>query len=68
MLDFIGLPANDLTLLGLHDLPVVQSTLPPQLYRWKNRQEMIERALATARIVEMAEHFGYRRDTMENWL
>jgi hypothetical protein len=68
LLAFMGQPAQDLALLGLLELPVVQSTLPPQLYRWKGRQEMIERALAAPRIVEMAGEFGYRRETMEEWL
>ncbi|MDA8428454.1 MAG: sulfotransferase [Geobacteraceae bacterium] len=68
MLDFMGLPSEDLEHIPLDNLPVVQSTLPPQLYRWKHRRDMIERVLAAPHIVAMAETFGYRRDTMEGWL
>jgi hypothetical protein len=52
----------------LDSLPVVQSTLPPQLYRWKRRQDMITKVLDAPRIREMAEAFGYRADTMDGWL
>jgi hypothetical protein len=68
MLQFMGVPAGDAVHLGLDAMPVVQSTLPPQLYRWKKRGEMISRVLALPKIREMAATFGYHDDTREGWL
>jgi len=68
MLDFMGFPAEEVDHLGLDNLPVVQSTLPPQLYRWKKRQDIIARLLDVPRIMEMSERLGYHRDSMESWL
>jgi hypothetical protein len=68
LLDFMGVAADQLKSLRLEVLPVVQSTLPPQLYRWKRRHDMISKALDAPGIREMAEIFGYRADTMDDWL
>lgn len=68
LLDFMGVPAEQCSALELDALPVVQSTLPPQLYRWKRREDMITKVLDAPRIREMAETLGYRTDTMEGWL
>lgn len=68
LLAFMEQPPEALAALGLDNLPVVQSTLPPQLYRWKRRQEMIDRVLAAPHIRELAALFGYRDDERESWL
>ena len=68
MLDFMGLPADQFGTLGLESLPVVQSTLPPQLYRWKKREDMIARVLAAPQIRDMAATFGYHTENMDSWL
>jgi len=68
LLDFMGLPPEQLEALSLDALPVVQSTLPPQLYRWKRRGDIITRVLAAPRIREMAEILGYRPDSTADWL
>ena len=68
MLDFMGLPADQVGTLGLESLPVVQSTLPPQLYRWKKREDMIARVLAAPQIRDMAATFGYHTENMDSWL
>jgi hypothetical protein len=68
ILDFMSLPSDCLRSLDLNNLPIVQSTLPPQLYRWKNRQDMINRALVAPHIREMAEMFGYSSVNMGAWL
>jgi hypothetical protein len=68
LLDFMGVPPEQCAALTLDALPVVQSTLPPQLYRWKRRVDMITKVLDAPRIREMAETLGYRTDTMEGWL
>ncbi|MDD2366997.1 MAG: hypothetical protein PHN84_12615 [Desulfuromonadaceae bacterium] len=68
LLNFIGISTGLTSVLGLDALPIVQSTLPPQLYRWKSRQDMIARVLDAPRISEMAEFFGYRTENMEGWL
>jgi hypothetical protein len=68
LLDFMGMPEEDLDALQLDRLPVVQSTLPPQLYRWKRRHDLIAQVLAAPRISELAAHFGYLPETMESWL
>jgi len=68
MLAFIGAAPEEMSSLGLDALPVVQSTLPPQLYRWKRRGEMIDRVLAAPHIREMAASFGYHDDSREEWL
>jgi hypothetical protein len=68
LLAFMSQPADVLALLGLDELPVVQSTLPPQLYRWKKRSDMISRVLDAPDVLEMAARFGYFRENMEQWL
>ncbi len=68
MLDFMGITSSEIDSLRLHAMPVVQSTLPPQLYRWKQREEMISRVLAIPRIREMAAAFGYDDASREGWL
>ncbi len=68
ILDFIGLPVEQSATLGLDVLPVVQSTLPPQLYRWKKREDMIARVLNAPRISDMAQLIDYDIGSMEGWL
>jgi hypothetical protein len=68
MLDFMGLPAGQAEDLPLERLPVVQSTLPPQLYRWKKRQDIIMKLLDNPKVVAMGEELGYCREGMEGWL
>lgn len=68
MLDFMSIPEHQADMLGLDALPVVQSTLPPQLYRWKKRQDIISRLLDYPKVVAMAEKLGYYRDSMDDWL
>ena len=68
ILDFMGLPVEQAARLGLDVLPVVQSTLPPQLYRWKKREDMIARVLNAPRISDMAQLIGYDTGSMEAWL
>lgn len=68
MLAFMGIPAQQVDLLGLDNLPVVQATLPPQLYRWKKRQDLISRLLDDPKILAIGERLGYHRDSMESWL
>jgi hypothetical protein len=68
MLGFMGIPGTESDFLGLDNLPVVQSTLPPQLYRWKKRQDIITRLLDVPRILEMSERLGYNRDSKDHWL
>lgn len=68
LLEFMTIPAGECAGLKLATLPVVQSTLPPQLYRWKRREEMISRVLAAPQIREMAASFGYDDENREEWL
>jgi hypothetical protein len=68
MLAFMGIPAEHASVLPLDDLPVVQSTLPPQLYRWKKRKDIIARLMDDPKILEMCERLGYRAEGMETWL
>jgi hypothetical protein len=68
MLEFMGIPAEQSPSLHLDDLPVVQSTLPPQLYRWKRRKDMIARLMDDPKIHEMSDRLGYRKERMEEWL
>lgn len=68
MIDFMGFPVDQIGTLGLDLLPVVQSTLPPQLFRWKKRKDMISKVLAASNIRDMAAYFGYYRENMDTWL
>lgn len=54
--------------LHLDDLPVVQSTLPPQLYRWKKRKDIISRLLDDRKILDMSAQLGYYKENLEDWL
>ena len=68
LLDFIGVPIEQAEGLGLGAPPVVQSTMSPQLYRWKKREDMIAKVLDAPWIRDMAESFNYRAEKMEDWL
>ncbi len=68
ILDFMGIPLAESEQLELGNLPVVQSTLPPQLYRWKRRNDLISRLLDDPKIFEMSERLGYHCESMESWL
>jgi len=68
ILEFMGIPPLEAGRLGLESLPVVQSTLPPQLYRWKKRKDLIERLLDDPRILEMSNSLGYSKDGIDGWL
>jgi hypothetical protein len=68
MLDFMDIPSEEAKTLNLETLPVVQSTLPPQLYRWKKRKELIERLLDDPKILEMSERLGYFKAGIDGWL
>jgi len=68
MLDFMGVAADQIPALQLGTLPVVQSTLPPQLFRWKRRHDMIAKVLAAPHISELAASFGYCQENMDAWL
>ncbi|HXC93220.1 MAG TPA: hypothetical protein VN652_04370 [Geobacteraceae bacterium] len=68
MLEFMGIPSEEAKTLKLESLPVVQSTLPPQLYRWKKRKDLIERLLDDSKIMEMSERLGYFKAGIDGWL
>lgn len=68
ILDFIGIPAGYISHLHLDDLPIVQSTLPPQLYRWKKRKDIIGHLLDDKKILEMSAQLGYYKENLEDWL
>lgn len=68
ILEFMGIAAEELPRLRLNSLPVVQSTLPPQLYRWKKRRDLIELLLDDPKILEMSNRLGYYKEGMAGWL
>jgi hypothetical protein len=68
ILEFMGISPQETGRLRLEYLPVVQSTLPPQLYRWKRRKELIERILDDPGILEMSERLGYFKAGIDGWL
>jgi hypothetical protein len=68
MLDFMGISPGEEEVLRLESLPIVQATLPPQLYRWKRRQDLIGRLLEDPGILEMTHKLGYFKKGMEGWL
>jgi hypothetical protein len=68
LLEFMGIPPKEEGILGLESLPVVQSTLPPQLYRWKKRKDLIERLLDDPKILDMSERLGYFKAGIDGWL
>lgn len=68
MLEFMGIPSEEAKALRLASLPVVQSTLPPQLFRWKKRKDLIERILDDPKILAMSERLGYFKTGIDGWL
>jgi len=68
ILDFVGIPENNLRDLPLDNFPVVQATLPPQLYRWKKSKNLILRILQDKKIMDMSAQLGYIKENMEDWL
>src|SRR6185369_16103850 len=68
ILEFMGISPQEEGRLGLESLPIVQSTLPPQLYRWKKRKDLIERLLDDPRILEMSNRLGYSKGGIDGWL
>jgi len=47
---------------------VVQSTLPPQLYKWKKHPDILPRLLGDPKIVALADRFGYDKGNIAEWL
>jgi len=68
MLTFMDIPLDQLPFLELDSLPVVQSTLPPQHYRWKKRPDILPRLLGDPKIVALADRFGYDKGNIAEWL
>lgn len=68
ILDFSGIGNDLIEFLNLNNLPVVQATLPPQIYRWKKRKDIIEKLLDNNDISDMAASLGYYKQNMEEWL
>lgn len=68
ILNFMDMAAGSIAALELDNLPVVQSTLPPQLYRWKKRRDIIGRLLHDPKIVDMSVRLGYHTEKFEEWL
>jgi len=68
ILDFMDIPEDYISHLHLDDLPIVQSTLPPQLYRWKKRKDLISRLLDDRKILDMSAQLGYYKENLEDWL
>jgi len=68
LLQFMEIDPNEAVKLKLDSLPVVQSTLPPQLYRWKKRKDLITRLLDDPLILAMSEKLGYSSAGLDGWL
>ncbi len=68
ILEFANLGTELIDFLNLNTLPVVQATLPPQIYRWKKRKDIIEKLLDNNDISDMAASLGYYKQNMEEWL
>lgn len=68
ILDFAGIPENSLNDLPLDNFPVVQATLPPQLYRWKKSEHIIMKIMQDPKIMDMSAQLGYMKENMEDWL
>jgi len=68
LLLFMGIDPIEALKLGLDSLPIVQSTLPPQLYRWKKRKDLISRLLEDPQVLAMSEELGYNSSGMDEWL
>lgn len=70
--DFNGFLADlDLRSLDtqLTELPVVQSTHPPQAQRWKKRRELLSQVFHNSQeSQELAQKLGYCKDDWESWL
>ncbi len=68
IIDFIGLKSNIIKILNLNELPVVQTTCPPQFYRWKKKKDILLPILDNIRIFEMYNSMGYRKKNIKQWL
>jgi hypothetical protein len=67
MLAFMETHQDQLPLLELDNLPVVQSTLPPQPRRWRKRPGILAALLGDPKIVAMAGRLGYHQEQIEEW-
>lgn len=65
--NFIGMTGGIAKLLALDNLPIVQATETPQLYRWKKRRNVLSSILNSHKISEMSGRLGYNRDNIEEW-
>ena len=68
ILCFAEIPESEIGHLHLDRLPVVQSTLPPQLYRWKKRKDIILKILNDPKILDMSSQLGYLKENRKDWL
>ena len=67
IINFTEINAEDLKDLNLDQMPIVQATEPPGVYRWKKRKKMLLPFLDDPRIAAMIAELGYCKDNTEEW-
>lgn len=65
--NFIGIKGCIAKLLTQDNLPIVQATEIPQLYRWKKRKDALFSILNSPKISEMSSRLGYNKDNIKEW-
>lgn len=68
ILAFLNIDPKIVKLLGLRDLPVVQSTEYPLVHRWHKRKELILPLLEEPALQEIAFDLGYDTNHLGDWL
>lgn len=53
--------------LRMQTLPIIQATKKPKCFRWKGREQIIFSAL-THEILNIADHVGYNKYSVQEWL
>ncbi|MEW9937178.1 hypothetical protein AB2T96_04505 [Clostridium butyricum] len=65
---FIGSPVKLSNIMDINNLPIIQSTKKPKMYRWRDREEQILNVINASEINSIADKLGYKKDSMEEWL
>ncbi|MFA7283718.1 MAG: hypothetical protein WC066_04130, partial [Candidatus Omnitrophota bacterium] len=68
IIDFMGLSPDAAGRLNLKNLPAVQATENPALYRWREREAMLKPLLGDKDLAALGERLGYHRGNIEEWI
>ena len=67
ILDFLGRNNSAVKEIKLDNLPTVQATELPGIFRWKKRKDIILPILGSPEVSQISDQLGYTKDTLKEW-